>query len=425
MNHTEKRDGTLGPGTIRRVLRPFEEFVHAEASGGIVLLVAAVVAIGWANSPLSDSYHHAWERTFGLGWQPYVLTLSLHEWINDALMAVFFFLVGLEIKREILAGELASVRRAALPIMGALGGMIVPALLFVLVTRGTPAVAGWGIPMATDIAFALGVATLLGPRVPAGLKIFLAALAIVDDIGAVLVIALFYTAQINVAALGIAGGLLVVLMLFNSLNVQRAWPYIVIGIALWLAVLNSGLHATIAGVLLAFTIPATNGKSKKVAAANENEFSEKNDALLQKFEHALHGVVAFGIMPVFALANAGVSVGNDFAMLVQQPAMFAVVAGLLIGKPLGIAGFAWASVRMNFAQLPTNSSWRQLFGVAALGGIGFTMSLFIAALAYGERIELAEAKIGVLLGSLAAGIVGWVVLRSGGSRVSAESTTRF
>ncbi|MEP6763653.1 MAG: Na+/H+ antiporter NhaA [Gemmatimonadaceae bacterium] len=423
MNHTEKRDAVVRPGTIRRVLGPFEEFVRAEASGGIVLLVAAIVAIGWANSPFSDTYHHLWEWKLSLGWQPYYLTLSLHEWINDALMAVFFFLVGLEIKREILAGELASVRRAALPIMGALGGMIVPALLFVLVTRGTPAVAGWGIPMATDIAFALGVATLLGPRVPPGLKVFLAALAIVDDIGAVLVIAIFYTAQINVAALALAGVLVAVLILLNFLNVQRALPYIAIGIALWLAVLNSGLHATIAGVLLAFTIPATTRNSKPTSITKESDSSASKDALLQKFEHALHGVVAFGIMPMFALANAGVSVGQEFAMLVRQPAMFAVVTGLLIGKPLGITGFAWASVRLNVAQLPSNSNWRQLIGVAALGGIGFTMSLFIAALAYGENIELAEAKIGVLLGSLAAGILGWIVLRSGAFTVSEESTT--
>ena len=421
VNQSESRPNEERSGVLRRALRPFEEFVRAESAGGIVLLVAAVVAIGSANSPFGDSYQHLWEWKLSAGWAPVSLTLSLHEWINDALMAVFFFLVGLEIKREILAGELASLRRAALPIMGALGGMVVPALLFVLVTRGTPAVAGWGIPMATDIAFALGVATMLGPRVPTGLKVFLTALAIVDDIGAVLVIALFYTATINVSALGIAGAALVVLMVLNFLNVQRALPYLAAGIVLWLAVLNSGLHATIAGVLLAFTIPATS-LTVKNDRSDTAELSEARDSLLHRFEHALHGVVAFGIMPVFALANAGVNVGGEFATLAQQPAALAVVAGLMIGKPLGIAGFAWASVRMNLAQLPANSNWRQLFGVAALGGIGFTMSLFIAALAYGERIELVEAKIGVLIGSLGAGLLGWIVLKSG-SLANAESTT--
>ena len=412
--------------SLARLRRPFDEFVRAEASGGIVLFVCALAAMVWANSPAADSYHHVWNRTLTIGLQPWALTLSLHEWINDALMAVFFFVVGLEIKREVLVGELASVRGAALPIVGALGGMIVPALIFWSVTRGTSAAAGWGIPMATDIAFALGVVTVLGPYVPTGLKVFLAALAIVDDIGAVLVIALFYTAKINTMALGAAAVLMLVLVALNRFNVNRALPYVFVGILLWLAVLHSGLHATIAGVLLAFTIPASVGRRRAQSASFdtlagssviENGAPDHGHSLLARFEHALHRVVAFTIMPLFALANAGVGLQDDLGNLVRQPVVTAVVSGLLIGKPLGIAVFSWIAVRTNIAQLPALASWRQLIGVAALGGIGFTMSLFIGGLAYGESIELTEARIGVLGGSLLAGIVGWLLLRVGAKRV--------
>ena len=404
--------------SLARIRRPFEEFVRAEASGGIVLLACAIVAMVWANSPFADSYHHTWERELSIGLAPWALKLSWHMWINDALMAVFFFLVGLEIKREILTGELASVRRAALPIVGAVGGMIVPALIFWSVTRGTNAAAGWGIPMATDIAFALGVVTLLGSYVPPGLKVFLAALAIVDDIGAVLVIALFYTAKINVMALGAAGGLLVVLIALNWFDVNRTLPYIAIGILLWLAVFNSGLHATIAGVLLAFTIPASVGKPTapapaKTSGASELAVQEHDNSLLAVFEHALHNVVAFIIMPVFALANAGVGLHDNLSDLLRQPVVAAVIGGLLIGKPIGITMFSWVAVRTGVAQLPAMANWRQLIGVAALGGIGFTMSLFIGGLAYGDSIELTEAKIGVLGGSLLAGVLGVVLLRVG------------
>jgi len=408
--------------SLAKLRRPFDEFVRAEASGGIVLLVCALAAMVWANSPGADSYHHVWERTFTIGLQPWALTLSLHEWINDALMAVFFFVVGLEIKREVLVGELTSVRGAALPIVGALGGMVVPALVFWSITRGTNAAAGWGIPMATDIAFALGVVTLLGPNVPSGLKVYLAALAIVDDIGAVLVIALFYTAKINTMALGGAAVLMLVLVAFNWFNVNRALPYVLIGILLWLAVLHSGLHATIAGVLLAFTIPASGGKrhAQSISAAaradsppHDISASDHGHSLLARFEHALHKVVAFTIMPLFALANAGVGLQDDLGHLIRRPVVAAVVGGLVIGKPLGIAVFSWIAVRTNIAQLPALSNWRQLIGVAALGGIGFTMSLFIGGLAYGEGTELTEAKIGVLVGSMLAGILGWLLLRVG------------
>ncbi|MEP6836144.1 MAG: Na+/H+ antiporter NhaA [Gemmatimonas sp.] len=410
--------------SLARIRRPFDEFVRAEASGGIMLLVGALAATVWANSPMADSYHHLWERSFSLGFGAHSLTLSWHMWINDALMAIFFLVVGLEIKREILVGELASVRRAALPILGAIGGMILPALIFWSITRGTNASAGWGIPMATDIAFALGAVTLLGRHVPPGLKIFLAALAIVDDLGAVLVIALFYTPKINVLALCAVGGLMLLLIALNWLNVNRALPYVVIGLLLWFAVFESGLHATIAGVLLALTIPASVGKRNvksisaetlSMASDNASNTNDHSDSLLARFEHALHRLVAFGIMPLFALANAGVGLQENLGTLIRQPEVLAVAGGLLIGKPVGITLFSWIGVRANVAQLPALASWRQLIGVATLGGIGFTMSLFIGGLAYGESIELTGAKIGVLGASLLAGILGCLILRMGRS----------
>lgn len=404
---------------VRQIRRPFDEFVRAETSGGVVLFVAALVAIVWANSPWAPAYHHLWEQHFAVGVRPWILNLSLHAWINDALMAVFFLVVGLEIKREFLTGELASARSAALPIVGALGGMIVPALVFAVITRGTPGAAGWAIPMATDIAFALGVVTLLGSRVPLGLKVFLAALAIVDDLGAVLVIALFYTTEISVVALAACAVAMTCLIALNRLNVNKAWPYVLLGTLLWLAVLKSGLHATIAGVLLALAIPSTapDGESRIASPAGvspdgaESGVDASAPSLLYRFEHSLHGVVAFGIMPLFALANAGVNLSGNTGAVLGDPLVLAVVLGLVVGKPLGIVGFSYGAVRLNIAQLPESASWRQLGGVAVLAGIGFTMSLFIGALAFGTSPQLTAAKIGVLGGSLLAGIIGWSVLR--------------
>jgi NhaA family Na+:H+ antiporter len=426
---------------VERVLAPFQKFAHAEAAGGIVLLFNAVLALIWANSTWGDSYHHLWDLPVTIGTPGFGLTESLHHWINDGLMAVFFFVVGLEIKREVLVGELASVRQAALPLIAALGGMVVPALVFVLFAAGTPDVRGWGVPMATDIAFALGIAAMLGSRVPTSLKIFLAALAIVDDIGAVLVIALFYTASIQATALLIAAGVMVLLVGLNVAGVRSTLPYFLLGAILWVAFLKSGVHATIAGVLLALTIPAStriDGEEfveearshlNDFDAACENdpeEFSttqrhqepifaledttRRAQSPLLRLEHKLHGVVAFFIMPIFALANAGVVFGGDMSASLVDRAVLGIFFGLVIGKPLGILLFSWVAVRTRVADLPAGADWRHVAGMGALGGIGFTMALFIAALAFGEGPKLEAAKIGILAGSLVAGLLGWLLL---------------
>jgi NhaA family Na+:H+ antiporter len=425
---------------VERALRPFQRFVRAEAAGGLVLIACAVIALVWANSPWSESYFALWEAPVTIGGAALGLTETLHHWINDGLMAVFFFLVGLEIKRELLIGELASVKQAALPIAAAIGGMLVPAALYALLNAGGVGAAGWGIPMATDIAFALGILALLGPRVPATLRVFLAALAIVDDLGAVLVIAFFYTATIVWQSLAVAGGVLLVLIFLNRARVRHPAPYVLLGIVLWVAVLGSGIHATVAGVLLALTIPARTRIDEdefvRRARASLDEFEEASgpeetvmsnraqqeavhaleaasdlvQSPLQKLEHHLHAVVAFVIVPLFALANAGVRVVGLMSGL-SLPIVSGVVLGLVLGKPIGITLASWRAVRTGAAALPSAASWRLLHGVSWLGGIGFTMSLFIAALAFEGTPLLGSAKIGILLGSIVAGGVGWILLR--------------
>ena len=457
-------NGSSPEPLVERVLAPFQRFAHAEASGGLVLLFNAILALVWANSTWGASYHHLWETPVTIGAPGFGLTETLHHWINDGLMAVFFFVVGLEIKREILVGELASVRQAALPLVAALGGMVVPALVFVLLTAGTPDVRGWGVPMATDIAFALGIAALLGSRVPTSLKIFLAALAIVDDIGAVLVIALFYTASIQSVALLVAAGVMVLLVGLNVAGVRSSIPYFLLGLVLWVAFLKSGVHATIAGVLLALTIPAStriDGEElvdearqeidtfEKACANDPEEFSttqrhqepifaledvaKRAQSPLLRLEHKLHGVVAFFIMPIFALANAGVSFGGaGMSGAFTDRAVLGVFFGLVIGKPIGIFLFSWLAVRFRIADLPFGADWRHVAGVGALGGIGFTMALFIAALAFGEGAKLELAKMGILAGSLVAGLLGWLLLarkaknippRNSSARVQVERTS--
>jgi NhaA family Na+:H+ antiporter len=424
-----------------RALRPFQRFARTESAGGVVLLACAALALGWANSPWAESYFHLWETHVGVSLAGRVLDLSLHHWINDGLMAVFFFVVGLEIKREMLVGELSSARQAALPIAGALGGMLVPAGIYAAINAGGPGSAGWGIPMATDIAFALGVLALLGPRVPVVLKVFLTALAIADDIGAVLVIALFYTSDLAWSALLAGGVVLGALIALNVLGVRRPGAYLALGVLLWLAFLQSGVHATVAGVVLAMTIPSrtrvheaeflavargaidefdaacqpgetvlTNRAQQEAIEALEH-VSEGVQSPLFTMERKLHGAVAFVIMPVFALANAGVSLGGLLDTL-SLPVTLGVVLGLLIGKPLGITLLAWLAVRLGWATLPAQASWRTLHGVSWLGGIGFTMSLFIAGLAFSDASLLDSAKVGILAGSLVAGVVGWAMLRT-------------
>ncbi len=446
---TSTRPPVVRRRLVARVLRPFQEFARVGSLGGIVLLITTAVALAWSNSPWSDAYFHLWETELVLGSSAAPLSLTLHEWINDALMAVFFLLVGLEIKREILVGELANARQAALPIVAAVGGMVVPALCYVALNRGGPAMAGWGIPMATDIAFALGILALLGPRVPLGLKVFLAALAIVDDLGAVLVIAFFYTGSIAWGALAGAAACVVLLAVLNVRRICALTPYLLIGIVLWYCFLLSGIHATIAGVLLAMTIPTSSRinaeefSARARALVDEFDRTETGDLLvitskgqqealhgldvavsavnapLLKLEHALNALVSFGIMPLFALSNAGVRLDGAAAAL-ATPASLGIMLGLVLGKMAGITGFSALAVRLGIASLPAGVSWRMVNGAAWLGGIGFTMSLFIAGLAFDDAALLAAAKIGVLTSSVVAGTVGYLLLRRSPS-VAAEA----
>lgn len=372
-----------------------------QALSGVLLLGCAIVALLLANSAWAPQYHAFWHLPIGS-------TTLLHA-VNDGLMALFFLMVGLEIKHELQGGALSSMRQAALPVVGAIGGMLVPALVYVAVAWNSDALRGWGIPMATDIAFALGIVALLRERVPTGLRVFLAALAIADDIGAVLVIALFYTPSINVVALAATALLMGGLALMNTTRVQALWPFLVGGLLLWVAVYASGIHASIAGVLLAFTIPA-----RQPAQGNTR-------SVQQRFERALHWPVTFLIVPIFAFANAGVTLPANVAAFASQPAVLATALGLVLGKPLGITAAAWLAVRAGWAALPEGADWTRVIGVACLGGIGFTMSLFIAALAFGQGTLLDAAKVGVLAGSFVAGGVGTLLLYT--RRTRASNTT--
>ena len=424
---------------MQTLLRPFQTFFKTEAAGGLMLMGAAVVALIWANSPLAESYTALWSTYLTVGGGPLVIEKPLILWVNDGLMALFFFVVGLEIKREVLAGELASPRQAALAIAAALGGMAVPALLYAAVTAGTDRAVGWGIPMATDIAFALGVLALLGSRAPLALKVFLTAVAIVDDLGAVVIIALFYTAELNVTALVVSLALVGLLVLVNRLGVQRPVVYGVVGLLAWVAMLKSGVHATIAGVLVALTIPATRKMNEvefaervedylaqfragiagaptdpspdQLAAVHSIEVAAQQvETPLQRLEHGLHGFVAFVVMPVFALANAGVALGTGALDLLVDPVALGVALGLVVGKPLGVMALAFLAVKAGLAVLPSGVTWRHVLGVSFLTGIGFTMSIFIATLAFGDGPLLDSAKLGILAASVASGALGAAVL---------------
>ncbi len=415
----------------------FQNFLRTEAAGGIVLLAAAVAALAIANSPLAGFYESVWAARLVVGPEAHPLALSARGWVNDGLMAAFFLLVGLEIKRELLVGELSSLQQAALPFAAALGGVVAPALVFVALA-GPDALRGWAIPTATDIAFALGVLALVAPNAPAGLKVFLAALAIVDDMCAVIVIALFYTAQVDWTALAWAGVTAAALAGLNAWRVSRLTPYLLLGVVLWYFVHESGVHATIAGVVLAFCIPTrTRINALQFAARarghlDEFERTETGDLLvitskgqqealhalesdseavvapLLRLEHGLHQASAFVVMPVFAFANAGVAL--SFGALDTATAL-AVGLALLLGKPLGITGAAWLACRAGLATLPAGVSWAMLHGCAWIAGIGFTMSLFIAGLAFGATPAFDAAQVGIMAGSAAAALVGAVLLR--------------
>ena len=422
---------------VQQVLRSFQEFVRAQAFGGILLLLCTAIALLWANSSWADSYITLFQTNLTAGFGDFVLSKPLLLWINDGLMAIFFFVVGLEIKRELLIGELASRQQAMLPIVAALGGMVVPAIIYIAVNSGTDGVRGWGIPMATDIAFVVGILALLGNRVQPALRVFLVALAIVDDIGAVLVIAVFYTAQISWTSLAIGGVLLICLVVANMVGVRRPLVYALFGGALWLAFLKSGVHATVAGVLVAMTIPSRyrintgefvdRGRSlldeiervgddregavtdEEQDAVNELENAcERVQTPLQRLEHGLHPWVTFVIMPVFALANAGVVLGTD---VFSSRVSLGVIAGLVLGKQIGITGFSWVAVRIGLASLPRDAGWRHIYGAGWLAGIGFTMSLFIASLAFTDPTYLTPAKLGILSASVIAGVIGFIILR--------------
>ncbi|ANV26256.1 Na+/H+ antiporter NhaA [Agrobacterium pusense] len=389
---------TMSKGRIQSTLR---HFLDNEASGGVILMFVAALAIATANSPIADAYFNILHV--------YVGPLSIQHWINDALMAVFFLLVGLEIKREMLDGQLSTWSRRILPGAAAAGGMVFPALFYIYFNwNDASALRGWAIPTATDIAFALGVLSLFGKRVPASLKIFLAALAIIDDLGAVIVIALFYTADLNLLALSGAAIVVGNLIIFNRMGVKALWPYLVLGAVLWVLVFSSGVHATLAGVILALTIPL-----KLTPGTPEATHAESP---LHKLEHHLHKPVAFAIVPIFGFANAGVSFAGVSMSVVTEPLTMGVAAGLLLGKLVGVLGTVAVLVNFKLAELPAQASWGQMAGVAFLCGIGFTMSLFIGLLAFNDPHVQDHVKIGILLGSLTSGLIGAVLLTAFGRR---------
>lgn len=427
---------------IDRLKTPIQKFIQNEKAGGIVLGISVIIALILANSPLSEAYHHFFEHKIGFLFDGKTyLEYSIHHWINDGLMAIFFFVVGLELKREIVGGELSNPRKAMLPMVAAVGGMLVPALIFLLLNPVGEAHSGWGIPMATDIAFALGVLYLLGNRIPLSLKVFLTALAIVDDLGAVLVIAFFYTSEISVMSLCIGLGFALVMYIANKMGVRNVIFYALLGIVgVWTAFLLSGVHATIASVIAAFTIPADMKISesyfvKKInkhlslfgsidpndkipTLTNEqlhivDEIKKDADSItppLQKLEHAMHPFVTFIIIPIFALANAGVSLDVDIDQLFSTNIMFGVAFGLLVGKVVGVVGFTWLMNKLKIAIYPEGMNFRNLLGLGLLASIGFTMSLFITSLAFTNEIYITQAKIGIFSASLIGGIAGYLVL---------------
>jgi len=383
---------------INYISKPFKWFFKLEAASGLVLLFAAIIALIISNSNLSELYFSTLNNYLFIGINDFGLKLSVIHWINDALMAIFFFFVTLEIKREFLQGELSNIKQALLPIIGAVGGMVVPALIYVFINfSDSETLNGWAIPSATDIAFSLGVLSLLGKRVPISLKVFLTALAIIDDLGAILIIALFYSGDLSIKYLILMLVAFIILLLINKFNIKKFLPYLIVGVFLWDFTHNSGIHATIAGVLLAMTIP--------------HRKKEKDFSLLIKVEHSISPYVAFGIMPLFAFANAGVSLdGLSFASLLDKVPL-GILLGLFVGKQLGVFIFSYISIKMKIAQMPNNSNWFNFYGVGILTGIGFTMSLFVGNLAFVENMEYMDGvKIGVLTGSLLSTLFGYFLI---------------
>jgi len=415
------------------MMRAVQAFINVEASGGIVLLIATITALAWANSPWDEAYFDFWHTHLSVDLHIVHIDESLQHWVNDGLMTIFFFLMGLEIKREVAHGELSSVRRASLPAAAALGGMILPASIYVAFNAGSDAADGWGIPMATDIAFALGVLSLLGRRVPLSAKVFLLALAIADDIGAILVIAVFYTESLSLEALAAAAVILVGVIMMNRGGVRSMELYLAIGVVLWIAVFESGIHATLAGVVLGLITPARSvydpgefGDSAKglidgwrnadeggrqAFMVQMEDLSRGSEAPLERLERALHPWVSYAIVPLFALANAGVSVGGGVVGdALTSPVSHGVAIGLLLGKPVGIVLFTWLAIRAGISEMPRGVSWTQVLGLGMLAGIGFTVSLLVTSLGLGDTQAGTEARLGVLAASVIAGVVGYTFL---------------
>ncbi|HKG06375.1 MAG TPA: Na+/H+ antiporter NhaA [Pedobacter sp.] len=369
-------------------LQSFKEFFNSGKTGGILLLICVVISLGIANSNSKDNFASLLSANIG----PYTIS----AWINDGLMAIFFLLVGLEIKRELVAGELSSAKKAALPVIAALGGMLLPAIIYFYFNKDTATSSGWGIPMATDIAFALALIAMLGKNIPASLKIFLAALAIVDDLGAILVIAIFYTSEVHFDCLLMAAAILVLLMTFNYFNIKPLYFYLIPGIALWYFIHHSGIHATIAGVLLALTIPA----------------KTNNESPLEKLEHLLHTPVNYLIMPVFALANTNITFQREMTGGLASPLGLGIILGLFAGKTIGVTLFSWLAVKVKLGSLPTGSGWKHIIGLGMLAGIGFTMSIFISLLSFSDPMNITEAKFAVLCASVISGLAGFIFLKT-------------
>jgi NhaA family Na+:H+ antiporter len=435
------------PRLILAVVRPFREFFRTQAAGGVVLVAATIVALVWANSRYAHSYEGLLRTPVEVGFDGRGLAWPLHHWINDALMSVFFLVAGMEIKRELVVGELRTLGRAALPAVAALGGMVVPAGLHLALNHGGPASHGWGIPMATDIAFALGCMALVSRRVPTSLVVFLMALAIFDDLGAILVIAIFYGGQIDTGALAVAGALTGALAVLSWLRVVRVLPYLLVGLFLWVAVLRSGIHATVAGVVLGLTIPSRGAmppgavlsdlelavarlgrtRDRELEAAGHIASIERHlesvQSPLDRMIHGLHGWVAFGIVPLFAIANAGVDLGHDVGAALLSPAGLGVFLGLFLGKPIGVFGATYLAVRAGLAPKPSGATWPQIFGVGVVAGIGFTMSIFVATLAFPGHDELVSAsKLGIFAASLASALLGLALLARTGRALPSSST---
>jgi Na+:H+ antiporter, NhaA family len=423
------------------LLIPLSKFINNSTASGILLFICAIVALILANSPIKEAYHHFWEQTFTIGYNDSIISKSLHHWINDGLMSIFFFVIGLELKREIMAGELSRPKDAILPIFAGLGGMLVPALFYVFFNMSGGGKDGWGIPMATDIAFALGILYLLGDKIPTSLKIFLTALAIADDLGAVLVIAFFYTSDISTASLLFAGIFLVILIASNLLGIRNVVYYGIVGIGgLWIAFLMSGVHATIAGVLAALTIPANVKIQDKYFLEKIKILKDKFESLkpndvslvtheqlhvlekiryysrealtpLQRLEHSMHPLVAFVVMPIFALANAGITFSGNFMDNLFSNVSLGVIVGLIAGKFIGIVFVSKILVKLKITTLPSGVNWKQMYGVALLAGVGFTMSLFISDLAFKDADYLLQSKIGIFIASIIGGLGGYLILR--------------